>query len=58
MKRYVAATGIIFGLLAVVHVWRMVEEPHLAKEPWFLLVTATPAALAVWAWLVSRRSAK
>jgi hypothetical protein len=56
VKRYVAATGIIFGLLAVVHVWRMVEEPHLVRDPWFLLVTATPAAFAVWAWLVSRRA--
>ena len=55
MRTYVIATGVIFGLLAIVHVWRMVEEPNLAKDPWFLLATGACAVFAVLAWLVSRR---
>jgi hypothetical protein len=55
MRAYVIATGVIFGLLVIVHVWRMVEEPHLAKDPWFILVTAVCAGLSVLAWRISRR---
>ena len=46
MKTYVTTTGALFGLLAVVHVWRIVEERHLATDPCFLLITA--AATALW----------
>ena len=49
MKAYVVTTGVLFGLLTVVHVWRMVEERTLSTEPWYLLVTALSAALALWA---------
>jgi hypothetical protein len=34
MKRYVITTGVVFGLLVVVHIWRVVEEgPAVAKDP-------------------------
>lgn len=56
MRAYVIATGVLFGLLTVVHIWRMVEEPQLTREPWFLLVTGTTAALCFLAWRVARRS--
>jgi hypothetical protein len=56
VRTYVIATGVLFGLLTVAHVWRMFEEPHLATDPWFLLVTITIAALGVVAWRVARSS--
>jgi hypothetical protein len=31
MKAYVIATGAVFGLLTLVHVWRMFVERQLAK---------------------------
>jgi hypothetical protein len=55
MKSYVIVAGLIFGLLALVHVWRMVVEPHLARDPLFLLVTIAAAGLSVAAWWVVRR---
>ena len=55
MKMYVIATGVVFGLLTLVHVWRMVEEPRLATDPWFLLTTALSAGLCLSAWYVVRR---
>lgn len=54
MKPYVAVTGVLFALLTIVHLWRMVEEPHLAKEPFFLGVTLISAILAVWSWRSAR----
>ncbi len=56
MRSYVIVAGVVFGLLAVVHLWRMVEEPHLARDPWFLLATIAAGALGLAAWRVVRRS--
>ena len=56
MKVYVIATGVVFGLLTVVHLWRLVEEPHLASDPWFMLTTAVAAAFGVGAWRLVRTS--
>jgi hypothetical protein len=56
MKPYVIATGVIFGLITLVHLWRIVEEPHLAREPWFVLLTLVAAALCVIALRLARRS--
>jgi hypothetical protein len=50
MRAYVITTGSVFGLLVVVHVWRMIEEgPHLATDPFYILITAVAAALCLWA---------
>jgi len=59
MKAYVMTTGAVFGLVTVAHVWRaMVEGPHLASEPSFILLTAAAVALCLWAcrllWPASR----
>jgi hypothetical protein len=55
MKAYLITTGSLFGLLAVLHVWRIIEEgPHLATNPWWVLITIAAAALAVWAWRLLR----
>ena len=40
MKAYVMTTGVLFGLLAMAHVWRIFAEGQgLATNPWFVLVT-------------------
>jgi hypothetical protein len=44
MKAYLLTTGAVFGLLTLVHLWRVVEEPHLARQPWYLLITVAAAA--------------
>ncbi len=56
MKKYVAATGVLFALLALVHVWRLFEEPHLARDPFFVGMTLLAAGLSVWSWRAARRS--
>jgi hypothetical protein len=56
MKTYVLISGVIFALLTLVHLWRIVLEPNLATEPWFIATTLAAAALAVAAWRVSRRT--
>ena len=56
MRTYVLAAGAVFALIAVAHVARLVVEPHLATDPWFLSMTVIAAALAVGAWRVSRPS--
>ncbi|HEV7668984.1 MAG TPA: hypothetical protein VGS22_10700 [Thermoanaerobaculia bacterium] len=55
MKAYIATSGAIFGLLVVAHILRVIQEPALARDPWFILVTAAAAALGVWAWRTFRR---
>lgn len=55
MRAYVILAGAIFGLLALVHVWRMMAEPHLRSDPWYILITAAAAILSLAAWLVARR---
>lgn len=50
MKAYVTTTGILFGLITLAHVWRAFSEsPHLALDPFFLLLTLLAAALCLWA---------
>ena len=56
MRSYVVATGVIFGLLTVVHVWRIIEEPHLATDAWFMLATLASAGFSAGAWRLVRRS--
>ena len=59
MKSYVMTTGAVFGLLTLAHVWRIIAEgPHLATDPWWVLVTVVAAALCLWAWRLLRRSAR
>jgi hypothetical protein len=56
MRSYVVVAGVIFGLLVVAHLWRMIVEPHLARDPWFLLVTIAAGVLGVAAWRIVQRS--
>ena len=55
MKTYVMTTGAVFGLLAVVHLWRAIEEgPQLSRDPAFILISVAAAALCVWAFRLVR----
>jgi hypothetical protein len=57
MKAYVTTTGVVFGLLFVVHIWRViVEGTQLARDPFWVLITVVAAVLSVWALLVLRRA--
>jgi hypothetical protein len=50
MKTYLWVTGTVFGLLTVVHIWRMLAESMApAREPWFVLITLISALLTGWA---------
>ena len=55
MKAYIATSGAVFGLLVVAHILRVIEEPALTRDPWFILITVAAAALGVWAWRTLRR---
>jgi hypothetical protein len=55
MKAYVITTGVIFALITLSHILRIVAEPHVATEPFFILLTVLSAALSIWALLVFRR---
>ena len=61
MKTYVATTGAAFGLLALVHIWRMlIEGPGLLRNPWWVGSTLIGIALCAWACriLVSARGGR
>ena len=62
MRSYVMTTGAVFGLVTALHVWRaVVEGPHLATDPLWMLITAAAAAFCLWAcrllWLARGRPA-
>jgi hypothetical protein len=54
MKAYLITTGTIFGLMAVVHVWRAVAEWPSTPDMGFLAAMSAliilPGALSIWAW--------
>jgi hypothetical protein len=47
VKTYLAVTTALFGLLAIVHVWRAIVEPS-ARDPWFVAITVVAALLCLW----------
>jgi type VI protein secretion system component VasK len=60
MKTYLVTTGLLFGVIALVHVWRVIAEwPRAGISPGFALemavVIALPGALAWWAWRLLRK---
>ena len=59
MKAYLVTTGFAFGLLTLVHVWRLlVEGTGMLRDPFWVLVTLLSASLCAWAcrliWLGER----
>ncbi len=59
MKAYVMTTGAVFALLTLAHLLRiLVEGPHLAKDPFYVLITIAAAGLCLWAWRLLRLSTR
>lgn len=64
MKTYIAATGALFGVVAIAHVFVTLQAWHQApSDPWFVAgegaVAVVAGALSFWAWrllFASRRS--
>lgn len=55
MKAYLITTGTVFTLVTAAHIWRAISESAaLARDPWFILLTALAAALSLWAWRLLR----
>ena len=54
MRTYVATTTGLFALLTLLHLWRLVVEPHYRTSAFHLGVIAIGAALALWGWRVLR----
>jgi len=59
VRAYILTTGMIFGLITVAHVLRAMVEPHLARDPFYILLTLLAVALCLWAgrllWPSTRR---
>jgi len=49
MRAYVMTTGILFGLLTLIHVWRYIQEGSQIVEPFFVGITVLAAGLCLWA---------
>jgi hypothetical protein len=59
MKAYLVTTGSVFGLITIAHISRIIlENPHLAVEPWYILLTLLAAGLCIWAFRLLRRLPK
>ena len=60
MRGYVITCGVIFASITVAHLWRIaVESRELARDPFFVAVTAFSAVMSAWALLLLRgRSTK
>ena len=63
VKAYLVTTGTLFGLIAMMHLLRAIEEwPLLTTDPWYFLGMAAlgvvAAALSVWAWRLLRLQAR
>ncbi|HEU0055277.1 MAG TPA: hypothetical protein VFQ39_18950 [Longimicrobium sp.] len=57
MRAYVITTGAVFGLLTVAHLLRIVgENPRLATDPFYVVITVISAMLCAWAIFVLRRA--
>jgi hypothetical protein len=59
VKAYLITTGMIFGLIAILHLLRdITERSRLTTDPWTYLAEAAlgvvAAALTVWAWRLFR----
>jgi hypothetical protein len=57
MKRYVLTTGLLFLTLFGAHVARVIQERHLARDPWFVLTSLLSFVLVIWAWRLYRHAA-
>ena len=55
MRSYLLTSGTIFGLIVLAHLSRILAEgAHLARDPWWILITLVAAGLCVWAFRLLR----
>jgi len=56
MKAYLITTATVFALIVLAHILRaFAEGPHLAREPFFILLTLLAAGLSFWGFWLLRR---
>jgi hypothetical protein len=58
VKAYLLTTATVFLLLTAAHVVRAFQETHLVRDPWFIIATLVPCALAIWAVRLLQRNAR
>ena len=57
MKAFLATAAVLFGLVTLVHIWRMIVEPSVRTgNPWVMIMTVISAILFGWACVLLRRS--
>jgi hypothetical protein len=50
MRAYLWTTGVLFGLVTVAHIARVISESHaLARDPYYVALTALAAGMCLWA---------
>ena len=52
MKAYLYTTGILFAVIAVGHVWEVIDRSHVFASD--IIIVAVSAGLVVWAWRLGR----
>jgi len=52
MKAYLYTTGILFAVIAVGHVWEVIDRSHVFASD--VIIVAVSAGLVVWAWRLGR----
>lgn len=57
MKVYLLVMTLVFGLVVAAHVARVIAEgPQVARDPWFVSLTALAAFLCIWSLRLFLRS--
>jgi hypothetical protein len=55
MKAYLVSTGAIFGVITLLHIWRVfLESQTLLRDPLFWVTTLLAAGFSVWAFRLLR----
>jgi hypothetical protein len=56
MKAYLIVTGLIFGVMTALHIWRATAEwtPSLGYVAGMAALITIPAAFSAWAWWLLR----
>ena len=50
MKAYLVTTAVVFGLLVVVHAWRLIAEGWgVLRDPFYDVATLAALGLVLWA---------
>ncbi len=52
MKAYLYTTGILFAVIAVGHVWEVIDRSRVFASD--VIIVALSAGLVVWAWRLGR----